>query len=301
MAKPEPPATNVTIQSSESTAASSGARCSASAREADFPEVSYSAEGQSFSDVILHIYHCDQWTGFLNKWWLSNQDIPIYHLGVEVYGEEWSFLYFEDSWDDESVSGVLRCQPKCMADYDYQESISLGPTPLNEDEVDEILLRLHYEYPACTYHLTRRNCMTFADTLVSYLRPPKPFPVRLKGIVDAASQAPRIDATVDYGWSWAKWYMARKHERPGGDAGEQPAGYFCCSATGAERQSSMWALLLQPGYMCTGKMCPGGPRGGGGSKIDGIDDYVVPSTRDELSGPGQGLAGRQAPDQPSVT
>jgi len=251
---------------------------STSSRDA-LPEANYEVEAESDPDVFLHIYQCDQWTGLLNKWWLKDQEIPIYHVGVEVYGEEWSFLYFEDSWDDDSVSGVIRCQPKNMADYDYQESINLGPTPLSEDEVDEILLRLHYEYPACSYHLTRRNCLTFADVLVGHLRPPNPFPVKFKGIVDAASKAPRMDATVDYGWSWAKWYMLRKHQQPD-EAGGQPSGYFCCSATGSDRQSSMWNLLLQPDYTCTGKMCPAGPRG----KIEGIDDHVVPAVCEDLQG-----------------
>lgn len=246
----------------------------------EFAQPPYPVETSSNADILLHIYHCDQWTGWLNKWWLKDQEIPIYHLGVEVYGEEWSFLYFEDSWDDESVSGVIRCEPKCMADYDYQESINLGPTPLNEDEVDEILLRLHYEYPACTYHLTRRNCLTFAHDLVGCLRTPEPFPLRLKGIVDAASQAPRIDGAVDYGWSWAKWYMLKKHntaQQPTAEGEQQPSGYFCCTAGGADRQSSMWSLLLTPSYTCTGKMCPAGPKG----KIEGIDDHVVPTALDE--------------------
>jgi len=256
-----------------SPAVSSDAKPAASNDANDFSAATYSAEADctgATSDVLLHIYQCDSVTGWLNRWWLKYKEIPIYHLGVEVYGEEWSFLYFEDSWDDESVSGVIRCQPKCMADYQYQESINLGPTPLSEQEVDQVLLRLHYEYPACTYHLTRRNCLTFAHGLVENLRPPNPFPINLKGIVDAASQAPRLDATVDYGWSWAKWYMIRKHQQPSLDGGTQ-SGYFCCTANGADRQSSMWSLLLQPSYSCSGKFCPAGPKG----KVEGIDDYVV--------------------------
>lgn len=213
------------------------------------------------ANVWLHVYHTDPWTAFLNNWVLKSREIPIYHLGVEVYGEEWSFQYFEDAWDDQSISGVIRCQPKRMTDYDYQESVCLGPTKLNEDQVDEILLRLHYEYPASSYHLTRRNCITFAGVLVELLGAPKPFPATLKGICDASNNSSSIDATVDYSWSWAKWYMLRKHQSPDPDPGGRAlGGCLCCNAPGADRQGSMWNILLQPGYTCTGKMCPGGPR-----------------------------------------
>lgn len=241
-------------------------------READFNPIV--CEGASSADVILHIYQCDQWTGFLNRWLLKGQDIPIYHLGVEVHGEEWSFLYFEDTWDDDSVSGVIRCQPKCMADYEYLESVNLGPTPLSVDEVDELLVRLHYDYPACTYHLTRRNCLTFAAELTGLLRPPNPFPATFKGILDAANQTPTIDATVDYGWSWAKWYMLRKHSQAEeGNGGDGSSGYLCCAAGGSDRQESMWSLL-HPGYTCSGRMCPAGSTIAK-HRMDGLDDDIL--------------------------
>lgn len=295
MTMPGPPktadstGTPAALSSTESTATSSSpARRESSDPQAEARQHSNEAD-RAGADVILHIYQCDQWTGFLNKWWLKDSEMPIYHLGVEVHGEEWSFLYFEDCWDDESVSGVIRCQPKSMTDYQYLESINLGPTTLTEDEADDILLRLHYEYPACSYHLTRRNCLTFAEDLVRQLRPPKPYPPVLKGIVDAASQAPRIDATVDYGWSWAKWYMVRKHSQPASGVAGEPAagaGYLCCAATGADQQASMWSLLLQPGNACSGKMCPAPAENR--AKIDGVDELrgTVSPSRDDFSGSG---------------
>lgn len=238
------------------------------------PSAASSAEvqfGDDSANVWLHIYHTDGATAFLNNWVLKSKEIPIYHLGVEVYGEEWSFQYFEDAWDDQSISGVIRCQPKRMTDYDYQDSVCLGPTKLSEDQVDEILLRLHYEYPASSYHLTRRNCITFANVLVGLLEPPKIFPATLRGICDASSNSQSIDATVDYGWSWAKWYMIRKHQQPQPQpaSASRGAGCLCCNAAGAERQSSMWSLLAGPGYSCTGKVCMGGVR-----RDDGIEEQM---------------------------
>ena len=30
--------------------------------------------------------------------------LGAYHVGLEVYGIEWSFQYYSDTWDDDSVS-----------------------------------------------------------------------------------------------------------------------------------------------------------------------------------------------------
>jgi len=226
----------------------------------------------SASEVRVHVYHCDQYTGFLNNVLLKKQEIGIYHVGVEVYGQEWSFQYYEDTWNDSSVSGVMRCRPKSMTEYEHQETISLGCTPLGEDEVDTIVWQLHSDWPACSYHLTRHNCITFADTLVTKLQAPQFFPAWLKGIVDASNSRENVDAIVDYSWSWMKWWMIRKHQREEEQAqnGDSSGGH------------SLWTLLLHPSAACGGSsLCPGGKR----ADVDEIPaaplphdlhDHVVP-------------------------
>merc|ERR1712094_43876 len=155
-------------------------------------------------NVWLHIYHCDKYTGFLNQLCLSRADMPIYHVGVEVYQDEWAYQYFEDAWDEIDISGVIRCEPKKMVDFSYQCSLCLGPTPLDIEQVDQILSQLYNEWPACGYHLTRRNCLTFAETLVQLLQSPESYPEVLRWLGLATKSHPNIDAVVDYGWSWAK-------------------------------------------------------------------------------------------------
>eukprot|EP00438_Fugacium_kawagutii_P007553 Skav217692 [mRNA] locus=scaffold1925:29859:35237:+ [translate_table: standard] len=134
--------------------------------------------------------------------------------------QEWSFQYYEDTWNDPSISGIMRCTPKEMTGrpaqraggYEYQESLNLGPTPLTPDEVDDLLTDLSEEYAASTYHLTHRNCLTFAQHLATSLKVPKEFPPWILGILAASTKVGALDATVDYFWGWAKWYMIRKHE-----------------------------------------------------------------------------------------
>lgn len=161
------------------------------------------------ANVWIHVYNIDPYTGWLNGVWLKNADMPICHTGIEVYGEEWAFNYFDDCWDDDSISGVINCLPKNMPGYDYQESVCLGATKLSPHQVDEILYRLRDEWPASTYHLTRRNCISFAMHLVSLLRPPEPFPPAISGVNEASANNPMHEGVIDYGWEWAKWWMRK--------------------------------------------------------------------------------------------
>lgn len=204
--------------------------------------------------VWLHVYHCDPYTGFLNRVALKHADIGIYHAGVEVYGQEWCFQYFEDTWNDPTISGIIRCRPKQMIDYEYQESISLGQTQLSEGAVDQLIYSLHNEWPACSYHLTRRNCLTFAEHFVSRLRVPGTFPDWLKGILDTSNNNRQMDAVVDYSWSWIKWWMVRKHQQ------DDPAGAGASATDRVGEQDhsdSAWSLFCGPAASCGGALCFG--------------------------------------------
>lgn len=201
------------------------------------------------TDVWVHIYHCDPYTGFLNRMVLQQAEIGIYHAGVEVYGEEFSFQYYEDTWNNPQVSGVMRCVPRRMPDYEYQESVNLGPTSLTQEEVDGLLIVLRAEWPACSYHLIHRNCLSFAESLVDLLKPPRPFPAHLKGILNASSNNTHVDAAIDYTWSWLKWYMIRKHALPEDVGLENLRAQELVPVP----EPSMWNLLLQPMKACSGQ------------------------------------------------
>lgn len=164
-------------------------------------------DDQTDGEVWLHLYHTDAATAWLNWALLKYAEVPIYHAGVEVYGYEWSFQYFDDTWDDDTVSGVLCCQPKQMRGFDYQHSVCLGRTSLAESEVNVTIEALRAEWPACSYHITRHNCLSFAKQLVERLQVPEAFPAMLLGFSDAPSYMPKTDALVDFGWSWHKWAM----------------------------------------------------------------------------------------------
>jgi len=204
----------------------------------------------SKQDVWIHIYHCDSFTGFLNRVALRQAEVGIYHAGVEVYGEEWAFQYFEDTWDNPAISGVMRCLPTKMVDYDYQESVNLGPTPLTVDEVDDILRMLHYQWPACSYHITRNNCLTFAESFSRQLKVPEAFPPKLKGILEASRNSPSAEAIVERSWAWAKWWMRRKH-RQDEDGLPSPSD---------DSRGGLWGAVTAPTHMCSSIFCPASPK-----------------------------------------
>merc|ERR1712216_442344 len=117
-----------------------------------------------------HIYNVDFATTWLNNAVLSYAEVPIYHAGIEVYGTEVCFNYYEDTWDNPEAPGVMLCDPRRNDFFEYQSSICLGPTPLSRQATMKLITKLCKEWPANSYHITRRNCLTFADCLVRDLR-----------------------------------------------------------------------------------------------------------------------------------
>jgi len=163
------------------------------------------------TDVFLHVYHVDPCTGYLNNAFLKSKDLGMYHCGIEVNGEEWSFGFFIDCWNDPTLSGLQRCSPKNMIGYEYKETVNLGPTPLSDEEVEQVLDGVRDTWPACSYHIVHRNCMTFTQHIASLLQVPEPFPAWTKGAVDFSARNARMDAVVDVAWSWSKWWMDMRH------------------------------------------------------------------------------------------
>jgi len=193
------------------------------------------------TEVFLHVYHMDPCTGYLNNAFLKSNDLGMYHCGIEVNGEEWSFGFFMDSWNDPSVSGLQRCAPKHMIGYEYKETVNLGPTPLSDEEVEQVLDSVRDAWPACSYHIVHRNCVTFAQHIASSLQVPELFPAWTKGAVDFSTRNARMDAVVDVAWSWSKWMMYMRH----GQQSDSRLRRF---------SNDVWSTLVNPTEVCS-SMC----------------------------------------------
>jgi len=116
------------------------------------------------SEVILHVYDIVE-SGLLRR---ANQVLQglgtgAFHVGVEVYGWEWSF------GDSSSGTGVFYCKPKVCGSKQYRESVSIGTTAFSGKEVDIIIRRMEQEWPGESYDLFRRNCCHFCEQLCRLL------------------------------------------------------------------------------------------------------------------------------------
>jgi len=157
-------------------------------------------------DVWIHVYDADSVTPWLNWVGVARIAAPIHHAGVEVLGNEWTYQYFDDAWDDPSISGIVSCSPKEMEGYNYQESVCLGPTPLSRSAIVEMISRLRSEWLSCSYHISRHNCLSFAHEFAKLLKPPKPFPEFLLGFGDGQTHMPVTDVLIDVVWGRLKWW-----------------------------------------------------------------------------------------------
>jgi len=204
-------------------------------------------------EVWLHVYDLGPVTGHLNEFVLRGANLGAFHCGVEVLSDEWSFQGFHDAWDDPTLCGVVRNDPKMHPVFPFRESVPLGRSPLNEEAIDLILEGFMEAWPANSYHIVSRNCVSFAEELAAALAVPEAFPAWVRGAVDA-SKTPAIYAVADYGWEWFKWICRQQTQwesqadadagadGPGppalrsragqGGAGAEPAG----SAGGASAQ-----------------------------------------------------------------
>lgn len=131
--------------------------CSAAAREAAFA-------GEEDSQVLLHIYDIVD-SGVLRA---ANQLLHgfgtgAFHVGVEVYGWEWSF------GDSPEGTGVFYCMPRSCGKRTYRESVWVGTTALTAMEVDSVIRKMEKEWPGNAYDLFRNNCVHFSEILCKRL------------------------------------------------------------------------------------------------------------------------------------
>jgi len=114
--------------------------------------------------VWLNIYDlCDEGLGSWQKTngMLRGFGTGAFHVGVEVYGQEWTFGY------DFGVCRAVR--PRYDEDHQYRESYCLGTTRLSPQQVQGVIARLRSVWRAQDYDMLRQNCCHFAEALSAEL------------------------------------------------------------------------------------------------------------------------------------
>lgn len=82
----------------------------------------------------------------------------VFHVGVQVYGEEWGFGSTEA---DES--GLYSCAPCGNPDHSYRAALEMGPTSLSLPEVRELLADMMVTWRGHEYDFIHHNCFDFAN------------------------------------------------------------------------------------------------------------------------------------------
>lgn len=157
--------------------------------------------------VWLHVYDLGPVTGRLNEV-LRGANLGAFHCGVEVLGDEWSFQGYYDAWDDPTLTGLVRNEPRSHESYIYRESVFLGSSPCTADEIDQVVDDMTEAWPASSYHVVTKNCINFAMEFTAKLRVPQEFPDWVGGMADAGKTSALLPI-ADYGWSWFKWWSKR--------------------------------------------------------------------------------------------
>lgn len=122
-------------------------------------------KGQHDFSVLLHIYDVSQEQSIqqLNRL-LAHKLSPlkfggVFHAGVEVNGQEWSFGETATVQEEGVTSGAPMKHP----DHHFRQSIPRGCTRMSEDDIAAIIEQMRQQYPGPSYDLLRRNCCHFAD------------------------------------------------------------------------------------------------------------------------------------------
>mmetsp|Transcript_934 Transcript_934/g.1860 ORF Transcript_934/g.1860 Transcript_934/m.1860 type:complete len:238 (+) Transcript_934:48-761(+) len=89
-----------------------------------------------------------------------------FHVGVEVYGLEWSFSDIELK-DPSRLkrSGIFSCWPKQCKGHTYIETVDMGTSRKTEVQVLMTISQMEEHWPVSSYNILRKNCCHFVDEL----------------------------------------------------------------------------------------------------------------------------------------
>ena len=103
------------------------------------------------TDIYLNIYDLHDINNYL---W--NIGLGIYYSGLEIYNNEYSYIY---------IKGICVIKPRSLKGINFREKIRLGSTEKTEIEIKNIINDLRKEFPAESYHPIYNNFNHFTNEL----------------------------------------------------------------------------------------------------------------------------------------
>lgn len=135
------------------------------------------------SEVFLHVYEVGMLAPTVHKV-LATLGTGAYHVGVEVYGRE--FSYGNSTQVGRTGVGIQQT-PRKHPSHRYFGSLSLGRTELSPGQLKQLIEELKALWPAENYHALRNNCVSFAEVFCARLgvsQPPEHVGALAKGLKD---------------------------------------------------------------------------------------------------------------------
>lgn len=129
------------------------------------------------SEAFLHVYEVGMLGHTIHKV-LGAFGTGAYHVGVEIYGREFSYG---------KGGGVSMNDPRKHLAHQYCGTISLGQTTLSPSQVTALVEQLKVLWPSSKYHALRNNCVSFAEMFCARLgvkAPPEHVGSLAKGLKD---------------------------------------------------------------------------------------------------------------------
>jgi len=144
--------------------------------------------------VFINIYHASSQgpVQALNKV-LRRMGTGIFHCGVEVYRQEWSF----------SRQGVFAVPPRGYDERPYLETVFMGFTDMSQFEVAQLILDFDKHWPGEQYHLVLNNCCHFSDALCRGLGVGR-LPAWTTSLASTGEVLSSVGSTKQVG-TWCEW------------------------------------------------------------------------------------------------
>merc|ERR1711957_1071873 len=93
-------------------------------------------------------------------------------------------MEFFFSWGETDTTGNHRSEPRTHLVHSYRETINMGHCRLEEMQIHHAIGELVRAWPESSYHPITRNCVTFAEAMISRLEAPESFPRWVHGAAD---------------------------------------------------------------------------------------------------------------------
>lgn len=169
----------------------------------DIPVIAEVMVAPVANDIWLHVYDLGEFGGVLNDTILEKFRLGMYHVGVEVFGVEYCFE------DLNGTSGIFKCKPKTNThnNYRYKESTHMGRARMGKREIEQLVEFLCGVWRSDSYHLTHRNCLTFAGIFSKAIGATSDIPLWITNACEVCTNSKVLDFITDRVALLSKWWI----------------------------------------------------------------------------------------------